>query len=162
MFAVAERYSNETPLPEDGKMWTAGNEYLERAREVIGKRFLLHRQRILIQTLFTIVATSSLSRPDIIQALLLLGYREIGMGTMAQAWLYLGLAIRVVGVCTRITRLSVNAPHRPKIWVYTGQLLSGRLPANVNSLRRKRRLVLGSGTLVYEWTSTCRDMGLCF
>ncbi len=162
MFAVAERYSNETPLPENGKMWTAGNEYLEKAREVIGKRFLLQCPRILTQTSFTTVATSSLSRPDIIQALLLLGYREIGMGTMAQAWLYLGLAIRVVGVCTQSIRFSVNAPHRDKIWVYTGRLLSGRLPANVNSLQRKRRLALGFGTLAYEWTSTCCDIGASF
>lgn len=34
--------------------------------------------------------------------MLLMGYREIGLGTMAQAWLYLGVAIRSVSSVTSI------------------------------------------------------------
>ncbi|KAG8928581.1 hypothetical protein FRC01_005706 [Tulasnella sp. 417] len=75
MFSVAARYSNETPLPPDGEMWTAGDDYFDRARELL-------------------VTFTSLSRLEYVQAMLLMGYREIGLGTMAQAWLYLGVAIR--------------------------------------------------------------------
>ncbi|KAG8972111.1 hypothetical protein FRB90_010298, partial [Tulasnella sp. 427] len=35
MFSVAARYSNDTPLPADGQMWTAGDDYFERARELL-------------------------------------------------------------------------------------------------------------------------------
>ncbi|KAG9046224.1 hypothetical protein FS837_004856 [Tulasnella sp. UAMH 9824] len=75
MFSVAARYSNDTPLPPDGEMWQAGDDYFDRARELL-------------------VTFTSLSRLEYVQAMLLMGYREIGLGTMAQAWLYLGVAIR--------------------------------------------------------------------
>jgi len=39
MFAIAARYTEETmPKPQDGKMWEAGYDYLERARQLLGKR----------------------------------------------------------------------------------------------------------------------------
>jgi len=39
MFSIAARYTEETmPIPQDGKMWEAGHDYLERARQVLGKR----------------------------------------------------------------------------------------------------------------------------
>ncbi|KAL4247550.1 hypothetical protein ABKN59_007339 [Abortiporus biennis] len=37
----------------------------------------------------------SQSRPTTCQALLLLGYREVGIGSMSQAWLYIGMAVRM-------------------------------------------------------------------
>lgn len=40
--------------------------------------------------------TYASSRPSTCQALLLLSYREIGIGAMAQAWLYVGMAVRMV------------------------------------------------------------------
>jgi hypothetical protein len=39
--------------------------------------------------------TYAQSRPSTCQALLLLGYREVGIGAMAQAWLYIGMAVRM-------------------------------------------------------------------
>ncbi|KAH8112249.1 fungal-specific transcription factor domain-containing protein [Phellopilus nigrolimitatus] len=64
------------PLPQSGHMWAAGDGYLERAK------ILLDR-------------TYGSSRPSTCQALLLMGYREIGIGAMAQSWLYVGMAVRM-------------------------------------------------------------------
>ncbi|EJD52017.1 hypothetical protein AURDEDRAFT_158861 [Auricularia subglabra TFB-10046 SS5] len=77
MFALASRYSNlEQPLPPEGTMWDAGDSYLEDAKTVLNK----------------VYASSRLST---CQALLLMSYREIGIGAMAQAWLYVGMAVRM-------------------------------------------------------------------
>jgi hypothetical protein len=57
-------------------MWTAGDSYLEAARAILDHAF-------------------SVSRPSTCQALLLMGYREIGIGAMAQAWIYIGMAVRM-------------------------------------------------------------------
>ena len=39
MFAIAARYTEDTMTkPQDGKMWDAGCDYLERARQLLGKR----------------------------------------------------------------------------------------------------------------------------
>jgi hypothetical protein len=57
-------------------MWPAGDVYLREAKRLLDLSF-------------------SSSRPATCQALLLLGYREIGIGAMAQAWIYVGMAIRM-------------------------------------------------------------------
>ncbi|EIN14455.1 hypothetical protein PUNSTDRAFT_49242 [Punctularia strigosozonata HHB-11173 SS5] len=81
MLAVAARYSStssaEAPLPPPpGSMWPAGDTYGEAAKTILDR-------------------TYASSRPCTVQALLLLGYREIGIGAMAQAWLYIGMAVRM-------------------------------------------------------------------
>ncbi|KAI0640400.1 fungal-specific transcription factor domain-containing protein [Trametes meyenii] len=79
MFSIAARYSPraaEVPPPEDSSMWTAGDEYMEDAKIILDR-------------------TYAASRPSTCQALLLLGYREVGIGAMAQAWLYVGMAVRM-------------------------------------------------------------------
>ncbi|KAI8972440.1 fungal-specific transcription factor domain-containing protein [Trametes punicea] len=79
MFSLAARYSPRTadmPPPDDGTMWTAGDEYMEDAKVILDR-------------------TYAASRPSTCQALLLLGYREVGIGAMAQAWLYVGMAVRM-------------------------------------------------------------------
>ncbi|TFK80053.1 hypothetical protein K466DRAFT_504549 [Polyporus arcularius HHB13444] len=79
MFSLAARYSSSTadvPPPEDGTMWTAGDDYMEDAKVILDR-------------------TYAQSRPSTCQSLLLLGYREIGIGAMAQAWLYIGMAVRM-------------------------------------------------------------------
>ncbi|CDO71521.1 hypothetical protein BN946_scf184910.g20 [Trametes cinnabarina] len=79
MFSLAARYSSRTAdmsPPEDGTMWTAGDEYMEDAKVILDR-------------------TYAASRPSTCQALLLLGYREVGIGAMAQAWLYVGMAVRM-------------------------------------------------------------------
>ena len=79
IFSVAARYTsthdNDKP-PSESAMWTAGDEYLAEAKRLLDLSY-------------------SASRPATCQALLLLGYREIGIGAMAQAWLYIGMAIRM-------------------------------------------------------------------
>lgn len=57
-------------------MWAAGDSYMDDAK-------------IILDSIY------SQSRPSTCQALLLLGYREIGIGAMAQAWLYVGMAVRM-------------------------------------------------------------------
>jgi hypothetical protein len=57
-------------------MWAAGDEYLDNAKVILD-------------------STYAISRPSTVQALLLLGYREIGIGAMAQAWVYIGMAVRM-------------------------------------------------------------------
>ena len=79
MFSLAARYSARTadvPPPDDGSMWSAGDEYMEDAKVILDR-------------------TYAASRPSTCQALLLLGYREVGIGAMAQAWLYVGMAVRM-------------------------------------------------------------------
>lgn len=65
------------PMPQSGHMWAAGDGYLERAKELLDKAY-------------------ATSRPSTCQALLLMGYREIGIGSMASSWLYIGMAVRMV------------------------------------------------------------------
>ena len=65
------------PPPTSGHMWAAGDGFLDRAKAILDK-------------------TYASSRPSTCQALLLMGYREIGIGAMAQSWLYVGMAVRMV------------------------------------------------------------------
>ncbi|KAF7337482.1 Zn(2)-C6 fungal-type domain-containing protein [Mycena sanguinolenta] len=77
MFALSARFSDQdTPLPPKGKMWEAGGKYFDLAKSILAK--VLHR-----------------SRPSTCQTLLLLGYREFGIGSMEQGWIYIGMAIRM-------------------------------------------------------------------
>lgn len=79
MFALAARYADDpsNPYPTDrSMMWVAGDEYLDKAKILLDGSY-------------------ASSRPSTCQALLLMGYREIGIGAMAQAWTYVGMAIRM-------------------------------------------------------------------
>ncbi|KAF8624664.1 hypothetical protein AX17_006995 [Amanita inopinata Kibby_2008] len=82
MFAVAARYEDAdnsgapAPPADLSTMWTAGDEYLDHAKMILDDSY-------------------AASRPATCQALLLMGYREIGIGAMAQAWTYIGMAIRM-------------------------------------------------------------------
>ena len=67
---------NTLPQPQSGHMWTAGDGFLERAKDLMDRAY-------------------SSSRPSTCQALLLMAYREIGIGAMAQSWLYTGMAVRM-------------------------------------------------------------------
>lgn len=57
-------------------MWVAGDEYLDCAKVILDQSY-------------------ASSRPSTCQSLLLMGYREIGIGAMAQAWTYIGMAVRM-------------------------------------------------------------------
>ncbi|KAF7762266.1 transcriptional regulator family: Fungal Specific TF [Agaricus bisporus var. burnettii] len=97
MFALAARYDipeppsvssspsipnassspSSTSFPTDGVwMWAAGEEYFNSAKSLLDTSY-------------------ALSRPSTCQALLLMGFREIGIGAMALAWTYIGMAIRM-------------------------------------------------------------------
>ncbi|KAI0267274.1 fungal-specific transcription factor domain-containing protein [Gloeopeniophorella convolvens] len=79
MFSVAARYTaaeDDDRPPSESEMWPAGDVYLEEAKRLLNSSY-------------------SASRSATCQALLLMGYREIGIGAMAQAWLYVGMAIRM-------------------------------------------------------------------
>ncbi|KAI3622119.1 hypothetical protein WG66_015820 [Moniliophthora roreri] len=77
MFAITARFvDNIEPLPPKGKMWEAGCQYFDNARLILTKIF-------------------DRSRPCTVQSLLLLGYREFGLGSMEQGWIYIGMAIRM-------------------------------------------------------------------
>ena len=97
MFAVAARYrAAEAPLPpSNGDMWNAGDDYLEDAKRILSKCF--HTLAVDSYISVALDQTYASSRPSTCQALLLLSYREIGIGAMAQAWLYVGMAVRMVG-----------------------------------------------------------------
>ncbi|KAL0951642.1 hypothetical protein HGRIS_008322 [Hohenbuehelia grisea] len=77
IFAISARFSDfDVPIPPKGKMWEGGCDYLDSARKILDRLF--HR-----------------SRPTTVQALLLLGYREFGIGSMEQGWIFIGMAIRM-------------------------------------------------------------------
>jgi len=57
-------------------MWTAGDQYFSVAKTLLD-------------------STYASSMPSTVQSLLLLGYRELGIGAMAQAWVYTGMAVRM-------------------------------------------------------------------
>ncbi|KIJ16298.1 hypothetical protein PAXINDRAFT_98785 [Paxillus involutus ATCC 200175] len=90
MFGIAARYSpSSSPPPpprpssptsphppEVSLMWTAGDNFLILARSLLD-------------------STYASSLPSTVQSLLLLGYRELGIGAMAQAWAYTGMAVRM-------------------------------------------------------------------
>ncbi|KAH7911436.1 fungal-specific transcription factor domain-containing protein [Hygrophoropsis aurantiaca] len=81
MFSIAARYSTSSassplPPPSSPAMWTAGDEYLAHAKIILD-------------------STYASSRASTCQALLLLGFREVGIGAMAQAWVYVGMAVRM-------------------------------------------------------------------
>ncbi|GAA5982372.1 hypothetical protein JCM11641_006960 [Rhodosporidiobolus odoratus] len=76
MFALAARYCDLDEARKDGKYWTAGQEYLEKARKIINHDY-------------------GSSKLVTVQALLLIAYREIGVGAMSSAWMNAGMAIRM-------------------------------------------------------------------
>ncbi|KDQ32691.1 hypothetical protein PLEOSDRAFT_1073145 [Pleurotus ostreatus PC15] len=81
ILSVASRFqttaNSKPPYPSDGStMWAAGDEYLDQAKLLLDRCY-------------------SSSKPATCQALLLMGYREIGIGAMAEAWTYTGMAIRM-------------------------------------------------------------------
>jgi hypothetical protein len=71
--------STVPPLPSSPRsMWAAGDDLCARAYALLARSCAYAR-----------------SRPSTVQALLLLAYREVGIGAMAQAWTYTGMAVRM-------------------------------------------------------------------
>ncbi|KAI0962057.1 hypothetical protein AcV7_000982 [Taiwanofungus camphoratus] len=80
MFAVAARYADGARFSEGAgggeEPWDAGHACAVSARTILNSIY-------------------QFSRPSTVQALLLLGIREFGMGSMEQGWLYSGMALRM-------------------------------------------------------------------
>jgi len=70
-----------------------GSRYFEHAKHVFGALIFVLRECV---TVITLIGHSEsmykLSHPTICVSLLLLGYREFGMGNVPQAWLFTGLS----------------------------------------------------------------------
>ena len=76
VYALAARYSDTGGQRKEGIYWQAGEQYATKSKAMLHEDF-------------------GSSRLSTVQALLLLAYREIGCGAMAQSWTYLGMAIRM-------------------------------------------------------------------
>ncbi|KAF7366374.1 Zn(2)-C6 fungal-type domain-containing protein [Mycena sanguinolenta] len=87
MFALAARHAPQPPSSPSSRspsaspapsqyMWPAGDAFLFRAKALLDSSY-------------------ASSRASTCQALLLMGFREIGIGAMAQAWIYIGMAVRM-------------------------------------------------------------------
>ncbi|KAH8833745.1 fungal-specific transcription factor domain-containing protein [Flagelloscypha sp. PMI_526] len=87
VFSIAARYSQTPPTRPASPtgtstahscppMWDGGDDFFELAKAILNKNY-------------------AAPRPSTCQALLLLAYREIGIGAMAQSWIYTGMAIRM-------------------------------------------------------------------
>lgn len=89
MFAVAARFTEVDKASDDDKMWEAGCEYLDSARKILSKIIPSDSG---LSPLFNSPSAQvfHISRPSTVQALLLLGYREFGIGSMEQGWIFIG------------------------------------------------------------------------
>ena len=88
MFAIAARFrDDEMPFPPPGKMWEAGRDYAIRAETVLCSPDILY---ICNSPTSSAAKISHHSRPSTVQALLLLGYRNFGIGITEQGWLHIG------------------------------------------------------------------------
>ncbi|KAF5369399.1 hypothetical protein D9758_002493 [Tetrapyrgos nigripes] len=77
IFSVAARYSNHPSIPSKPSIYSsAGDHYLEQAIKILDK-----------------VYTNP--RPSTCQALLVMGYQEVGVASMTRGWSFVGMAIRM-------------------------------------------------------------------
>nr|GAT58093.1 predicted protein [Mycena chlorophos] len=79
MYALAARHAPQPTRDELESrqcMWPAGDVFLFRAKALLDSSY-------------------ASSRASTCAALLLMGFREIGIGAMAQAWIYIGMAVRM-------------------------------------------------------------------
>lgn len=77
MFAIAARYSEDAERPVTGKVWEAGCGYLYEAQDILSKHLVANP---CWNYLHDPAKTFCFSRTSTVQALLLLGNREFGMG----------------------------------------------------------------------------------
>ncbi|GAA5916517.1 uncharacterized protein JCM6883_005446 [Sporobolomyces salmoneus] len=77
MFALSARYCDLYPASgSDGKFWDAGQEFIDKARKILNHEY-------------------GSSKLVMVQTLLLIAYREIGVGAMSSSWMAGGMAIRM-------------------------------------------------------------------
>ena len=131
MYAIASRYddSKASANLDPSMMWEAGDEYLDSAKVILDRSY-------------------ASSRPSTCQSLLLMGYREIGIGAMAQAWTYIGMAIRMAQ--------DLGMHRSADGWERVG--LGGRL-FNESELNERKRIWFGC-VIMDKYVSTY--IGLSF
>lgn len=78
MFTIAARYLEDDQVPNSGKMWESGCNYLADAQKLLSK--FSKYSDMLTLTVTNLDGVFHFSRPSTIQALLLLGVREFGIG----------------------------------------------------------------------------------
>lgn len=88
IFAIAARFVDDDPPPQLDKMWDAGCEYLDSARDILGWFYPSSSGSVYLT--FRTAKVFHISRPSTVQSLLLLGYREFGIGSMEQGWIFIG------------------------------------------------------------------------
>lgn len=92
MFAFAARYAPHAQAAArnpDMQRLEAGHQYALDARKLLSAFSLAlgSREQLMGQVADTLYEES---RPSVCQALLLLGLREFGLGSLAQGWMYVG------------------------------------------------------------------------
>ena len=73
-------------------MWEAGCEYCDDALKILSES--CDRTELEILTMVA-ARTFHRSQPSTVQSLLLLGYREFGIGSMEHGWLYIGALLNM-------------------------------------------------------------------
>lgn len=111
-------------------MWAAGDKYLEDAKVILDSSY-------------------AASRPSTCQALLLMAYREVGIGAMAQAWLYVGMAVRMAQ--------DLGLHKSADKWTSIGRALF-----TANELQERRRIWYGCVVMdKYVCTYIGRPVAIC-
>ncbi|KAJ7248172.1 fungal-specific transcription factor domain-containing protein [Mycena haematopus] len=120
MFALAARHApqpppSSSPSPSASPapsqyMWPAGDAFLFRAKTLLDSSY-----------------ASSLA--STCQALLLMGFREIGIGAMAQAWIYIGMAVRMAQ--------DLGMQRDADGWVRAGVMVGGKYASGSGSAVRR-------------------------
>lgn len=99
MLALGARFTTKgvEPPPARGELWQGGQQYFNDARAILracGFLFFCPSTHtvsvVLMCILWPVDTIVHESRPSTCQALLLLGHREFGLGSMEQGWLYFG------------------------------------------------------------------------
>lgn len=136
MLSIGARFAGEganlAPPSDRLSMWPAGDGYLDQAKLILDQCY-------------------SNSKPSTCQALILMGYREIGIGAMAQAWTYVGMAIRMAQ--------DLGLHRSADLWSRVG--LGGKLFSELE-LQERRRIWYACVVMdKYVSTYIGRPLGIC-
>ena len=144
MFALAARYCDiDKTKNEGGKLWPAGQEYLDKVGGTFKKTcFPTTDEHPPRQARALLNYDYGSSKLVTVQALLLISYREVGVGAMSSAWMTAGMAIRMaqdLGLFRDVEKWFVPIQRfsheekqtRKRVWwacvILGGLLLSSRL-----------------------------------
>ncbi|KAI0915794.1 hypothetical protein AcV5_003616 [Taiwanofungus camphoratus] len=110
IFAFAARYADvdlHHAPPGDARQWIAGSDYAYHARRILD-------------------TTYQESRTSTCQALILLGVREFGIGSLEEGWLHVGMALRMA--------VDLGLNRNAENWQHNGDVL---FTPSENNIRRR-------------------------